>query len=231
MYFHLRDHIYAAQFKDDFIVLDTKKDKYIICSEKFSQILLSLSESREIYNQAALSIHNSLYNIIETKQTPYPFYIDRNLNSNGVENLDWNLPTSEISFSMDVAKALKTLLKVKVYMKFMGLYATIQLIKNSKSTKVEYKIPSLEDLTKLSNIVSQAYFISPVKIRCLEWCTTFVLMALKRKWKCNIEVGVQNHPFISHAWVECGDTVVMDDKNLRKKLAIILNEPFKKLKK
>lgn len=30
MYYHLNDHIYVTRFRDEFIVLDTKKDKYTI---------------------------------------------------------------------------------------------------------------------------------------------------------------------------------------------------------
>ncbi len=58
---------------------------------------------------------------------------------------------------------------------------------------------------------------------------TFVLLALRRRWKCNLEIGIQNYPF-ADAWVECDGKVVMDSQDLRTGLAIILNEPFRRLK-
>lgn len=111
-----------------------------------------------------------------------------------------------------------------------GFYSTIQLIKRCRESQSNYIIPPMEDLRKLANIVNKACLIHPTRTKCLEWAMTFVLLALKRKWKCNLEIGVQNYPFFAHAWVECDGKVVMDSQDLREGLAIILNEPFRKLK-
>ena len=51
-------------------------------------------------------------------------------------------------------------------------------------------------------------------------------MGLKRKWKCNLEIGVQNLPFAAHAWVKADDKVIADSKNLPETLSVILSEPF-----
>jgi hypothetical protein len=40
-------------------------------------------------------------------------------------------------------------------------------------------------------------------------------------------VGVQNYPFMAHAWIEVEDEVIGDDLNLKKNLAVILKEPFR----
>ena len=52
---HFQDHIYLAQFKDDLILLDTKKDKYTICSKQFSELLIRIIEEKEgeLYVEAA----------------------------------------------------------------------------------------------------------------------------------------------------------------------------------
>jgi hypothetical protein len=115
-------------------------------------------------------------------------------------------------------------------MKFRGLYPTIQLIKKSRKNKIQYLIPTEEELHDLARIVNTACFLHPSRIKCLEWAMTFVLLALKQGWKCNLEIGVQNYPFFAHAWVECDGKVVMDSQYLREDLAIILNEPFRRLK-
>ncbi|HUX80287.1 MAG TPA: lasso peptide biosynthesis B2 protein, partial [Alphaproteobacteria bacterium] len=140
------------------------------------------------------------------------------------------LENKKISLNIQVLKALFTLIKVNLYIKIRGLYPTIQLIKKSRKNQVQYLIPTEEELNDLARIVNTACFLHPTRIKCLEWAMTFVLLALKRRWKCNLEIGVQNYPFFAHAWVECDGKVVMDSQYLREDLAIILNEPFRRLK-
>ena len=237
MYYHLRDHIYITQFRDELILLDTKIDKYTICFKEFSELLNEILEN----NTASLSqsSQNLAFtqkllddNVIEGTHSSYPFQIDKKIKSDGVSNVDWRLPleNKKISLNIQVLKALFTLIKVNLYIKIRGLYPTIQLIKKSRKNQVQYLIPTEEELNDLARIVNTACFLHPTRIKCLEWAMTFVLLALKRRWKCNLEIGVQNYPFFAHAWVECDGKVVMDSQYLREDLAIILNEPFRRLK-
>jgi hypothetical protein len=170
--------------------------------------------------------------IIEEKDTPFPFYIDRKPNSDGISNVDWSLPleNKNADFNFDVLMALMTLIKVNFYIKIRGFYSTIHLIKKSRKSNVNYIIPSSEDLQYLTTIINQACLIYPSRTKCLEWAITFVLFALKLCWKCNLEIGVQNYPFMAHAWVECNNKIVTDVQDLREKMSIILNEPFRKVK-
>lgn len=281
MHWHLCDHIYITQFREEFILLDTKADSYTICLKHFSNLLPKLlsrrKENREgnVFERKKASSENFFFaeegsavknflsdedhfcanefsspntqfsmqeletiqkllenQIIEKKETPYPFYIDRKINSEGVSNIAWSLPleNKRVVFSFWVLRAFITLLKVHLYMKIKGFYPTLQLIKNSKKEKFNYTIPGDDELRDLANIVNKACLIYPTRTKCLEWSITFILLALTRKWKCNLEIGVQNYPFFAHAWVECGEKVVMDSQSLREGLSIILNEPFRKLK-
>jgi hypothetical protein len=170
--------------------------------------------------------------VIEKRDTLYPFHIDRKIDSNGVSNVDWRLPleNKKVPLNFSVLRTFMTLLKVNFYIKIRGFYSTIQLIKKSRKGQSNYIIPQDEDLRDLANIVNKACLIYPTRIKCLEWAITFILLALKQKWKCNLEIGIQNYPFFAHAWVECDGKVVMDSQDLREGLAIILNEPFRKLK-
>jgi len=247
MYYHLSDHIYITQFRDEMIFLDTKVDKYTICFKQFSDLLNDLlegdhfdagnklsSSSGSRYSQVQASIQKLLDdNILERRSSPYPFHIDRKLTSDGVSNVDWRLPleNKKISFNLHIVNAFFILIKVNFYIKFKGFYQATQLIKNTYNPQLDYIIPSDAELKDLATIVNKACLLYPTRIKCLEWAMTYVLLALKRGWKCNLEAGVQNYPFLAHAWVECNEKVVMDDQNLRKGLAIILNEPFRRLRK
>lgn len=248
MHYHLSSHIYLAQFKDELILLDTKQDTYTICFQKFSGLLLDLLKGEQTISEGKFFSSSGSQlptedltaiqkltdnNIIGKEDRFYPFYIDLKPNSNGVSNVDWSLPldNKKVPLNFEVLKALFILFKINFYIKVRGFYSTIQLIKKSRKSQQSYIIPQDEELRDLANIVNKACLIYPTRTKCLEWAMTFVLLALKKGWKCNLEIGVQNYPFFAHAWVECDGKVVMDSQDLRTGLAIILNEPFRKLRK
>lgn len=246
MSYHLSEHIYVTQFQNELIVLDTKRDKYMVCVQEVCELLLNLLETKPqplkrkqypLSKSPSADELNSIQNlleekIIEKKGTPFRFYIDCKPHSNGVSNVDWRLPLNDkkTSLSFNVLQALKTLIMINFYIKVRGFYSTIHLIKKSRKKGVAYITPSPEQLQDLANTVNKACLIYPTRTKCLEWAMTFVLLALKRGWKCNLEIGVQNYPFMAHAWVECDGKVVMDSQDLREGLGIILNEPFRSVK-
>ncbi len=242
--YHLCAHVYASKFRDELILLDAKRDEYIICSKQLSEQLLELvdeSYSRSSFSPASakklsddktdleMLISNG---IIEKKAGHYPYYIDQKTDSHGVSNVDWRLPleNKKMKLNLPVLEALITLVKVNFYIRIRGFYRAIQLITKSHKAQLSYIIPETAELENLARIVNKACLIYPTRTKCLEWAMTFVFLALKRKWKCNLEVGVQNYPFMAHAWVECDGKVIMDSQDLREGLAIILNEPFRRLK-
>ena len=247
MPYWLCKHIYLTQFRDELILLDLRRDQYLILSRELSDLLMNLLEEKQSGSDDGQKLDSSTHfstanldniqkliadKIIEEKNTPFPFHIDQKITSDGVSNVDWRLPleNKKVRLNMRVLKAISTLLQVNFYIKVRGFYSTIQLIKKSRKNQSNYIIPTMEDLRNLANIVNKACLIYPTRTKCLEWAMTFVLLALKRKWKCNLEIGVQNYPFMAHAWVECDGKVVMDEQDLRKGLAIILNEPFRELR-
>lgn len=237
MHYHLNDHIYVTQFREELILLDTRVDKYTICFKSFSDLLSGLIEKSS--SDLKHSIQNSSYvqkllddELIAIKDSPYPYYIDKKPLSDGVSNVDWRLPldNTKVGLNAQVLKALIILIKVNFYIKFRGLYSAIQLIKKSCKNQSNYTIPQDKELRDLANIVNKACLMYPTRTKCLEWAMTYILLALRRGWKCNLEIGVQNYPFMAHAWVECDGKVVMDSQDLRQGLAIILNEPFRRIR-
>lgn len=237
MYYHLSDHIYIAGFRDELILLNTKTDKYAVYPKIFSNLFVSLLNQtpltkNELSSQALDFVSNSLQNnIFEKKATPYPFWFDHKLKYEGAANVEWKLPDkNKTTFNIHVLKGLYTLIKVNFFMRYKGFYKTIQLIKKSRLKQLTYYIPPEEDLYTLANTINKACLFYPTRIKCLEWAMAFVLLALARGWKCNLEIGVQNYPFIAHAWVECDGKIIMDNQELRNEMAVILNEPFRKLR-
>jgi hypothetical protein len=232
-YYSICKHIYITQFRDQVILLDTKKDKYTIYSQSFANILLKVVHNNELTESDRDNLQTLINaKIIQCQNTAYSFYTDCKVGSVGVSNIDWRLPLNEqeVSLGPPVVIALLRLIQVNSYIKLFGFHKAIQLIKRARKKNVEYIIPRDAELKQLTSIVNKACFIYPIRTKCLEWAMTYVLLALQKGWKCNLEIGVQNYPFMAHAWVECNGMVVMDSQNLRKGLGIILNEPFRREK-
>lgn len=229
-YYSICDHIYITQFRDQVILLDTKKDRYTICSQIVGDVLLKVVCNKEP-TESDRNKFQMLFNakILQYQKMPYPFYTDCKVDSIGVSNIDWRLPMNEGKVPF-VISALLRLIQVNFYIKFFGFHKAIRLIKMGRKKNVTYIIPSDEELKQLGSVVNKVCLVYPSRTKCLEWAMTYVLLALQKGWKCNLEVGVQNYPFMAHAWVECNGKAVMDSQDLRERLGIILNEPFRRKK-
>ena len=234
MYYHLCPSIYGAQFRQEVILLDVRRDKYTICSPSLSEQLLGLLDHRDAPSSSNVADLQALVanGILEEKEWSYSYIIDRKPVSIGVPNVDWRLPLTNknVKLSGVVLVAFMTLLRVHWTIRVLGFEQAIRLIQKARKGQLNYIIPSPDALDDLVSILNKACLIYPKRTKCLEWAMTFVLLALKRQWKCNLEIGVQNYPFMAHAWVECDGNVVMDSQDLREGLAIILNEPFRRLR-
>ena len=114
--------------------------------------------------------------------------------------------------------------------RFRGFYRAIQLLKSTHQKSLQYKIPSQESIQALIQSVNSACMLFPIRTKCLEWALTVALLALKQNWKFNLVTGVQNYPFLAHAWVECNNQVIGDMQELRTNMARILVEPFRPCK-
>lgn len=239
MPYGLHEHIYIAQFRNELLLLDAKKDTYIILASHYSDLLLSilgqeyslLSSSKPAGDREEDILKLLRANILRSTDDMYPYYIDLKSDAKGIPNIDWILPSyKQKSMNRHVAQALKVLIFVRSYIKCAGFNGTLKFLKKSRKPEYHYIIPPAEELITLAHVINKACHIYPSRTKCLEWALTYVLCALKKGWKCNLEIGVQNYPFAAHAWVECGERVVMDSQYLREGLAIILCEPFRKLK-
>lgn len=249
MYIHFNNHIYVTFFRDEAIVLDLKDDSYQIYPESSALMIKELfSKSFQKDNsQWKIRIENDSNDFSDFINTllsnkiikedffadQYPYKIDENHSIVGVSNIDWRLPLNYKPASYarkNTLRALLTLSYVHAIIKFRGFYSVIQLLKSTYQKLLQYTIPSQESIQALVQSVNSACMLFPKKTKCLEWALTVVLLALKRNWKFNLVVGVQNYPFLAHAWAECDNQVIGDMQELRTNMARILVEPFRPCK-
>lgn len=244
MYFHLPPHVYLTYFNNEIVALDLIQNKYIFFSEKASEIIylcltkefyhlkdtyiLADSTSLPSYFDNILKLLKGMNILKDNCYSPFPLKLEKDKLSSGASNVDWRMEYGELDKSVPVKITLEaylTIFKVFGILKTFGFYHLIKLIKKKK--KQDFFTKHSNDFNMLVTALNKACFYFPVRVKCLEWSAALTFMALKRKWKCNIEIGVQNLPFRAHAWVKAQDKVIADADELPKRLSIILSEPFK----
>lgn len=251
MFFHTSNFTYLTYFNDEIIVLNLYKNQYIILRKALAKVLYFalknefrllndnyiLSTNAKSKNLSSTLFNKSIrflrkLNILDSKDYDYPcsILLKKKKFSSGMENIDWRMSYGILNDKVSkklVLEAYFTLLKVNVILKIGGFYRLIKKIKKEKLRNIKYTLQNhdADHFNTLTTALNKACFFYPTKTKCLEWSATLVLMALRRRWKCCLVIGVQNLPFIAHAWVESNDTVIADSRELPQNLSVILSEP------
>jgi len=248
MYFHAYEYIYLTYFNAEIIVLDLRKNQYIILSEYVSKIVdLALNNEFLFLNEQGKYVLVN-YNgyclpedfdetikylqeigILSKKKYHCPNIrkLKKGEFSAGAHNVDWRMSSSELSDNVTaktVLEAYFVLIKVYFIVNMFGFDGLIKAIKNKGDAHCNEK--NAKEFNLLVTALNKACFYFPIRTKCLEWSAALTFMGLRRKWKCNIEIGVQNLPFAAHAWVKAEERVIADTQDLPNTLSVILSEPF-----
>lgn len=245
MYFHANKYVYLTYFNDEIIVLDLRKDQYIILPENFSEIVcLALNNKfNKVQEKYVLADNDQVLpedfdkaikclqevGILSNKAYDYPYstQLKKGEFSAGAANIDWRMLGSDLDNKAPkkmVLEAYFSLIKVYFILKVFGFCSLIKAIKRKGKSSCIKK--DSKEFNVLVTALNKACFYFPVRTKCLEWSAALAFMGLRRKYKCNIEIGVQNLPFAAHAWVKANDEVIADTADLPKTLSVILSEPF-----
>lgn len=171
------------------------------------------------------------FNILSliTFETPDNFIYSLNIKTPGLSSDDLLFPYRSFSLRTPLSlilEAFHTLVRVRWITKFQGMEGLTNVIQKMSTTGDSLIFPDINSFKPLASAINKASNYVPLRIECLEWSSTLVLMALKRGWKCNLIIGVQSHPFYAHAWVESNNNIIVDSKDLSSNMAIILSTPF-----
>lgn len=247
IFFHLNKQAYVSFYRTEAILLDLKKDKYIVLDSERSKLLEIILDNKFLpveggYSSAQAPIVdtstlNQFIHVLRNQQildrvdhpSPYSVVIDKKKDSIGVSNIDWRLSDDDMGsfgWNKEVFVALWVLIKVHFAAKFRGFYGLIQQIRKQHRHRTIYVSPDRKDIKSLTEALNIACTLYPTRTKCLEWATAFTLLSLRKGWRCSLVIGVQNNPFMAHAWAEVNDIIVADSQELREHLALILKEPF-----
>lgn len=242
IYFHLSEHIYCCFFKDDLIMLDAIKDQFNILPAPNSFVFKNiLGNSFQLEGDSYVPLVPQDFSIVDVNETiktlrqmgmvkaeDFIYPSDRPLfhSDTGVDNLDWRLSEKKAPFKfIPFVKAYLKLIQVFTILKLRGLFHLLHLI---KSTPVSIRISKGNNLTiknwqLLVDNLNHACRLFPYRIQCLLWSATLSLLAKAQGMSCHFVIGVQNYPFMAHAWVEDQQQqVVADSATLAFDLAVML---------
>jgi hypothetical protein len=246
--FALAVGVYTARFDETIIVLDTIKDAYISLIEngaKYFELIITefCIVTHHGYRLSSVTGENTGDNTLTywishfrerklivkvAENTETRAFIPLPLKSGGLIDYAWNYkvswePVSQSS-KWGILKAFYQLIHVHHTIKRGGLKKLLETLE-SNSTRKKLKKPSEEEIQQLARNVDAATLLYPKKTVCLAWAATFVLLAIKRGFQCNLVIGIQAKPFYAHAWAESAGNVIHDDPQVAHVLSIILREP------
>ena len=229
-FFRLSKSMYATNFNENMIILDTTEDRYLILNEESSKTIKKLLTSTKLrFSKIEQDTIKELirfklitrFNKFVPSSNCY-FYEEKKM---GVVNLDWRMIYGNLNRKVPLRlfiEAYATLIHVYLINKKKKLWGIINKI-NNYSKKIHFKKESTKLLNELCIALDKACFLFPQQTKCLVWSATLTFMLLRRGIKADFRIGVQNYPFLAHAWVEINGLVIADDKNLSDDLSVIFS--------
>ncbi|MBB4820705.1 hypothetical protein HNP29_004100 [Pseudomonas alcaligenes] len=223
MSFSFQPHIHHLVMHNQIILLDEKKDHFMILSESQTTLLTENSKSCAQYE----NLLNELTQLNLIHRTPYSQALNRvDEEYEGIDNYTWRISRCSSSSSLSLLPtiwALLDLLRLKISLKKHGLGYVLNSMRKAKINKKNGSTLSQEALKNYVNSVHHASLLLPLKVKCLESSICIFNYAIKNGENCNFFIGVQLFDFLSHAWVEIDEKVVSDDQHLSSKLPKILS--------
>lgn len=226
-------NVYISSFNGAVVFLDTENDKYITLNDRASKVVhrllsekkLSASECGVVQEliEAGFITENSSESANSSNVSVFlKGFEERKL---GLSNIDWRMPYGNLNKNVNLylfVEAYFTLIQVNYLFKKNKILGIIKRLKMYDVKKLK-KTVSQSRITELSVALDNACFLFTKKIRCLEWAAVLTLMCLRRNIKAIFKIGVQNYPFLAHAWVEIDGEVVADDPNVNRGLSVIFS--------
>ncbi|MFA6535620.1 MAG: lasso peptide biosynthesis B2 protein [Candidatus Babeliales bacterium] len=250
IYFSLSLHVYAARFDDAIVVLDSVQDKYFSIVDSAAQYLDDILndsfeqdqqkrfvsaekeyDSEQLNYWISYFIEKKLIFIMDDFRANRKLISSAPLLPGGLKDYQWDTKSNWKPFKqaskIEIIKTFFYLAKIHRILKSKGIQGILDEIKKIVSKQKKSNIPCEQEINSLSAAIDAASLLYPKKTYCLAWASTFVFIALKKNWACNLVIGIQTNPFYAHAWAELAGQVIHDDPVIAQVLSIILKEPNK----
>ncbi len=221
LFISFEKNIYHVVRNNHLILLDLMNDDFSILSKEQTKILImAFEESSWDINDEGLVQSANLDN---DKSEFTRFMISKNVISTHLSTskqkinisqkyinsfLSWKIPKfklKNISLFYFIL-AIRSIFDAKKLRKRDGFLSIVENI--NKNKRHLYQTESSVDINRLVDSYNFATNFFYSATRCLEWSAGLTFMLQKLNVKANFIVGIQTHPFISHAWVEINNVPI-----------------------
>jgi len=200
MYFHPHKYVYLTYFNCEIIVLNLRKDQYVILSEDIAEVIclvLNNQFNQEQGRYILVDNKNCLpqdfdevieylqdNDILSNKTHDYPAIrlLKKGRSSAGAPNIDWRMLNNDLDDKVPskfIIEAYFLLIKVYLLFKIFGFYRLIKAIKRQGRDNCINR--NSKDFQLLATALNKACFYFPVRVKCLEWSAALTFYGIKKK--------------------------------------------------
>jgi hypothetical protein len=245
MFCVIPNYIHAVSYNNQVIILDMKSDKYYFLQpDTIPDIMLCLatefSSLQELYDGKLPSKTSQNIKLLsklgiikpqKIKPSSLKPFLNEIKFSKGSTNLNWymenNINESQTTTNkLLIIKSIYYFAYLSFKIKFFSLYDAIRYVSNYDAKRKGCHPHSIENIIKAINT---ALLIFPLKSKCLLWSMVTTIMLRLHNIKAHFNIGVQNMPFMAHAWVEVDGKIIADSYDIPAAMAVIFNSARDKL--
>jgi hypothetical protein len=240
MFCVIPNYIHAISYNNQVIILDMHKDKYYFLKpEIISDIMLGLANeftSLHEINSAKLSYKTSknlnmlitlgIIRMEKARPLSHKPFLNEIKFSKGSTQLNWYMGNnsiqnkSNVSINFLILKSVCYFAYLTFKIKILSLHNAIRYVVNYSTKKASANSHNIEDVIRA---VNKASLLFPLKSKCLLWSLVTTIMLRHNNITAQFNIGVQNMPFMAHAWVEVEDKIIADSHEIPKAMAVIFN--------
>lgn len=208
---------------NDLVLLDLVADEFRILPDVTAHdVNQALGGSGVEQRSPIIDALRSLNAIIETKSPAILVAHE----ATGFFDQRWMLPSTSSSVAPgpgDYLSCLWEVARTNFVMRRTSLEQIERELARRNLIDCANRVNSHEDrLSPLMSALNASFIFDTTGNKCLTYAYILTRLARRQKVPARLVVGVRTRPFFSHAWVEVGNTVINDDPQLRKKMAVIL---------
>lgn len=229
MYKHLRSDVFATWVDRELIVLDVANDSYIVYSEVESKLIATVCGASAAPLQTEMNL-DAARNLPIFKIGTYslPDVRLRKLSgeARGASLNCWRLRQGDIRLSCNPILLLRVFLilsRVHRCSRENRMIGLIRMMRESRNFYCGKYRRALTPIDGLVVVLNLACLIFSRRTKCLEWACTLVLIGHRCGYDLDLVIGVQNRPFLAHAWVELDGEIVGDDPDRRMQFSPIFD--------
>lgn len=229
----LPENIYPIYYNNQILLLDTETNEYKVFSEKLSKIYLDLVNKNEkileYEKYAFLFLEKKLLRKIDFHEKNILTRKVKKINSKGSRDHHWGVRFNDLNVNLTIKEFIEIYFyihKIFYITKKYKIKGLINYISSFRKKNLDYFVPESSSIEELSAKINKVGFYYFSKLKCLEWTAVFVILSLKKHWKVNLVIGVQNYPFFAHAWPQFGNDTNEENKIIVDGLSEIISFPF-----